>query len=149
MPVRVRPASEADLPGLVELLQVLFAIETDFQLDPERQRRGLQAMLSEPERRRVLVAEGDGAVVGMATGQLIISTAEGGAACLVEDLVVAADWRGHGLGGWLVDEVARWARGRGATRLQLVTDRENEGALRFYDGRGWLRTRLVALHREI
>jgi ribosomal protein S18 acetylase RimI-like enzyme len=145
--VRVRHATESDLPGLVELLQVLFAIEADFQLDPERQRRGLASMLSDPERRAVFVAEGDGVVVGMATGQLLISTAEGGAACQVEDVVVAANWRGHGLGGWLLDQVARWASGRGATRLQLVADRENEPALRFYDRRGWRRTRLVALHR--
>lgn len=37
----------------------------------------------------VLVAETSGKVVGMATGQLTISTAEGGPALLVEDVVVA------------------------------------------------------------
>jgi GNAT superfamily N-acetyltransferase len=147
--VRVRHATEADLPGLVELLQVLFAIEGDFQLDPERQRRGLVSMVSDPERRAVFVAEGDGAVVGMATGQLVISTAEGGAACVVEDVVVNAAWRGHGIGGWLLDQVAKWAAARGATRLQLVADRGNEAALRFYDRRGWRRTRLVALHHGL
>jgi GNAT superfamily N-acetyltransferase len=148
MSIRVRTAVEGDLPALVELLRVLFAIEADFRPDAERQRRGLAAMLDDPERRVVLVAEGEGVIVGMATGQLVISTAQGGAACLVEDVVVAADWRGHGIGGWLVDEVSRWARRRSATRLQLVADRENEAALRFYDRRGWRRTRLVALHRE-
>jgi ribosomal protein S18 acetylase RimI-like enzyme len=147
MPIRVRHAAEADLPVLVGLLQVLFAVEPDFRPDPERQRRGLAALLLEPERRVVLVAEGDGEVVGMATGQLVVSTAEGGAACLVEDLVVAEGWRGRGIGGRLLDEVASWSTARGATRLQLVTDRENEAALRFYDRRGWRRTRLVALHR--
>jgi GNAT superfamily N-acetyltransferase len=148
MMVRVRPATEADLPCLVDLLQVLFAMEGDFRLDPERQRRGLAAMLADGERRAVFVAEGDGLVVGMATGQLVISTAEGGAACIVEDVVVASNWRGHGLGGWLLDRVSGWARQRGASRLQLVADRENDAALRFYDRRGWRRTRLVALHRD-
>jgi GNAT superfamily N-acetyltransferase len=149
MSIRVRTAGEGDLPALVELLRVLFAIEADFRPDPERQRRGLAAMLDDPERRVVFVAEGDGVIVGMATGQLVISTAEGGVACVVEDVVVAADWRGHGIGGWLVDEVTRWALRRNATRLQLVADRENEPALRFYDRRGWRRTRLVALHRGL
>jgi ribosomal protein S18 acetylase RimI-like enzyme len=147
MTVLVRPATEADLLGLVELLQLLFAVEIDFKLDPARQRRGLAAMLSDPERRVVLVAEGDGEVVGMVTGQLVVSTAEGGAACLVEDLVVADGFRRNGIGGRLLDEVARWSTARGATRLQLVTDRENEAALHFYDRRGWRRTRLLALHR--
>jgi GNAT superfamily N-acetyltransferase len=149
MPFRVRRATDADLPALVELLQVLFRVEADFRLDPERQRNGLVAMRSDPDRRLVLVAEADGAVVGMATGQLVISTAEGGAACVVEDVVVTADWRGQGIGGWLLDEVAKWATARGATRLQLVADRENEAALRFYDRRGWRRTRLVALHHGL
>ena len=149
MPIRVRSATEADLPALVELLQALFALEADFQPDPERQRRGLAAMLSNRDRRLVLVAETGGSVVGMATGQLVISTAEGGAACLVEDVVVTAERRGQGIGGVLLDQVAKWAAARGATRLQLVADRENEAALRFYDRRGWRRTRLVALHHGL
>jgi GNAT superfamily N-acetyltransferase len=149
MSIRVRCAAEADLTALVELLQLLFAIEADFTLDPARQRRGLTAMLAEPDRRLVLVAEGDGAPVGMATGQLLVSTAEGGLACVVEDLVVAAEWRGHGIGGWLLDQVAKWAAARGATRLQLVADRENHPALGFYERRGWRRTRLVALHHGL
>jgi GNAT superfamily N-acetyltransferase len=148
MSIRVRTASGGDLPALVELLRVLFAIEADFRPDAERQRRGLSAMLEDPGRRVIFVAEGDGVIIGMATGQLVVSTAEGGAACLVEDVVVAADWRGHGIGSWLVDEVSRWARRRSATRLQLVADRENEAALRFYDRHGWRRTRLVALFRD-
>jgi GNAT superfamily N-acetyltransferase len=146
MPVRIRPATQADLPTLVELLQLLFAVEPDFRPDPERQRRGLSAMLAEPGSRVVLVAEADGQVVAMATGQLVISTAEGGAACLVEDVVVASGWRKQGIGGWLLEQLARWAADRGASRLQLVADQENQAALGFYDRRGWRRTRLVALH---
>jgi hypothetical protein len=33
--------------------------------------------------------------------------------------------------------------------VQRVADRENEAALRFYDRRGWRRTRLVALHHGL
>jgi len=149
MTIRVRRAAEADLPELVELLRLLFTLEADFRFDPERQRRGLVAMLADPARRLVLAVEAGGAVIGMATGQLLVSTAEGGPACVVEDVVVAATWRGQGLGGRMLDQVAAWARDRGATRLQLVADRENEPALRFYDRRGWRRTRLVALHRGL
>jgi ribosomal protein S18 acetylase RimI-like enzyme len=149
MSIRVRCATEADLPMLVELLRALFAIEPDFSFEPGLQRRGLAAMLADPDRRVVLVAEGDGAAVGMATGQLLVSTAEGGLACVVEDVVVAADWRHHGIGGWLLDQLARWAAERGATRLQLVADRDNASALGFYERHGWRRTRLVALHRGL
>jgi len=145
----IRSARESDLPALVELLAMLFAIEADFRGDAERQRRGLLAMLAEPDRRAVLVAESGGAVVGMVTAQVVVSTAEGGPSCWLEDLVVAAGWRGQGLARRLVGEIEAWARRRGATRLQLVADRDNAPALACYDRLGWRRTRLVALQRAL
>src|SRR5512147_48290 len=88
LPEGIRSATPADLDALVRLLGVLFSIEADFRPDPERQRRGLQRMLEDPARRLVLVAEVDGAVVGMVTVQLVVSTAEGGDSGLVEDMVI-------------------------------------------------------------
>lgn len=143
----VRRAAPSDLPALVRLLGVLFSIEADFRPDPARQRRGLARMLEDPARRLVLVAEREGAVVGMVTVQLVVSTAEGGDAGLVEDLVVDAACRGAGVGRRLLEEAEEWARARGATRLQLLADRENDPALRFYARQGWASTRLVCLRR--
>jgi GNAT superfamily N-acetyltransferase len=95
----------------------------------------------------VLVAERADAVVGMVAAQLLVSTAEGGLAALVEDMVVAASERGRGAGRALLEAVEAWARARGATRLQLLADRGNVGALRFYARLGWARTELVCLRR--
>jgi GNAT superfamily N-acetyltransferase len=83
----------------------------------------------------------------MVTGQLVVSTAEGGASVLVEDMVVDGAERGLGVGRRLLDEIDRWAGERGATRLQLLADRDNAAALAFYDRTGWVRTRLVAVRR--
>src|SRR5512141_824012 len=116
----IRPAAPADLEALVRLLSVLFSIEADFRPDAERQRRGLARMLEDPERRLVLVAEEDGAVVGMVTVQLVVSTAEGGDAGLLEDMIVDAAHRGRGVGRRLLAAAEAWARARGATRLQLL-----------------------------
>jgi GNAT superfamily N-acetyltransferase len=143
----IRPATEADLGALVRLLGVLFSIESDFRPDARRQRRGLRAMLSEPERRRVLVAERDGAVVGMVTLQLLVSTAEGGPSGLLEDMVVDAAARGEGVGRRLLRAAERWGRAMGATRFQLLADSENTPALAFYGRMGWGRTKLVCLRR--
>ena len=95
----------------------------------------------------VLVAELDRAVIGMVTAQLVVSTAEGGRSALVEDLVVDASERGTGAGRALLAAVEGWARRSGATRLQLLADRENAPALRFYGRMGWSGTRLVCLRR--
>jgi GNAT superfamily N-acetyltransferase len=104
-------------------------------------------MLADRRRRAVLVAERDGAVVGMVTAQLVVSTAEGGPAALVEDMVIDAPERGRGAGRALLEAIEGWARERGATRLQLLADDGNEPALAFYARMGWRRTRLVCLRR--
>jgi GNAT superfamily N-acetyltransferase len=145
--VRIRFASHADLPVLVQLLGELFSIEADFRPDPERQRFGLALMLADRRARAVLVAEEAGAVIGMVTGQLVISTAEGAPSILVEDMIVAAPARGRVVGRALLASVERWGSERGATRLQLLADRDNAPALAFYAREGWSPTRLVCLRR--
>jgi len=59
--------------------------------------------------------------------------------------VVAEPEQGRGAGRALVDAAAAWARGRGATRLQLLVDEENLPALGFYRRLGWRPTQLRAL----
>ena len=143
----VRPARPEDVDALVALLGDLFSIEADFHPDPERQRRGLALLLDDRARAIVLVAERDRRVVGMVTAQLVISTAEGAPSAWVEDMIVDAAERGRGAGRALLEELERRAAALGATRLQLLADRENGPALGFYARLGWAPTRLVCLRR--
>jgi GNAT superfamily N-acetyltransferase len=145
--ISVRPACVDDLEAMVALLALLFALEPDFRFDPARHRRGLALLLEDRLRRVAIVAERGGSVLGMVTGQLVISTAEGSGSVLVEDMVVIGSERRRGVGRSLLRAVEAWARGRGATRLQLLADRQNEAALRFYERLGWSGTRLVCLRR--
>ena len=138
----VRAARPKDMARMVGLLDLLFAMEADFRPDPARQRQGL-ALLLDDERARVLVAERADGVVGMCTGQLVVSTAEGGPALLVEDVVVDPDHRGRGVGRALLAALADWASGRGVRRLQLLADGTNGPALACYDRLGWRATALV------
>ena len=143
--VVVRRASSADVGRLAELLGELFTIEADFTPDPERQRAGLMLMLQDPRQRAVFVAERHGDAVGMATGQLVISTAEGAPSAWIEDVIVSQHDRGRGVGQQLVAAVLAWAKSRGATRCQLLADRDNAPALAFYARLGWKTTSLVCL----
>lgn len=142
--VRIRNAQPADLPSLVSLLAALFAIEEDFVFDEPKQRRGLSLML-ENERGCVLVAEAEGRVVGMCSGQLLVSTAEGGLSMLVEDVVVDGRWRGRGVGRLLMAAISDWAKANKVSRLQLLADRNNIPALDFYQRLGWHTTELICL----
>lgn len=144
--VLIRPACRNDLDHLVLLLKKLFAIEKDFVFNEALQRKGLQMML-ENKLGCIQVAETEGAVVGMCSGQLTVSTAEGGASLLVEDVVVDEKFRGQGIGSRLMAWIAEWAKEKGALRFQLLADRNNKGALEFYKNIGWIKTELVCLRR--
>ena len=145
----IRPARQDDLDAMVALLQELFAIEEDFTPDPDRQRKGLTRFLDGCGKHRgILVAESETQVIAMASIQILVSTAEGGAVGLVEDVVVREDFRGCGVGRRLMDAVVAWADERGLTRLQLLADRTNFSALDFYDRMGWLPTRLICLRKK-
>lgn len=142
----IRLAVTADIPAMVELLRQLFAIEADFDFSAERQQRGLELLLASPTAHAV-VAERDARVVGMATAQLVISTAEGGPSLLVEDLVVLRHWQNCGIGSGLLNALAMWGNEHGASRMQLLADRTNTAALHFYNTRGWRTTELICLRK--
>lgn len=146
--VCIRPARVGDLDELVDLLDLLFAIEEDFDFDAARQRQGL-AMMLDHDGAIILVAEAEGRVIGMCSGQLIISSAEGGVALLVEDVVVAETWQGQGVGRKLIQTLEQWAGARKVERLQLLADRHNQAALEFYTTLGWQSTELVCLRQRL
>lgn len=146
--VFIRTATNADIPAMVELLKLLFSIEEDFAIDAAKQQRGLELLIADSARSCALVAVAGDLVVGMCTGQLVISTAEGAASVWVEDVVVAEAFRHQGVATKLISQLETWAKTQGAPRLQLLTELENTAALKFYHRQGWLRTHLIVLRRH-
>jgi len=147
MPI-LRKARQHDLDRLTALLRLLFTIEEDFSFNEQKQRQGLFLLL-DSDRGCVLVAEETGQVIGMCTGQLVISTAEGGPSVLVEDVVVDPAHRGQGIGRALMNTMAGWALEQGATRLQLLADKNNGPGLDFYERLGWRTTALICLRQHL
>lgn len=144
-PVTLDAATLADIPDLVALLHRLFAIEQDFQANPEKQIQGLTRLMASPAMAHIAVArDGDGRVVAMVSAQLVISTAEGAPSAWIEDMVVAPEWQGRGVGRRVLAAVLAWAKDQGATRAQLLADLDNAPALAYYDHLGWQATRLGA-----
>jgi GNAT superfamily N-acetyltransferase len=147
--VTIRQAVIGDIQRMTELLEQLFAIETDFTAEPHKQRRGLEMMLGDESNRCIMVAASDGEVVGMCTAQLVVSTAEGALSGWVEDLVIDVRFRGEGIGRSLLAAVQDWCHTQGATRVQLLADRENAPALTFYRKQGWQPTQLTAWRKRL
>lgn len=142
----IRPATTDDIPNLIPLLQLLFGIEEDFTFDAKKQQNGLKLLLLQ-ESSTIFLAESNGTVVGMVSGQLLISTAEGSPALLIEDLVVAPDHRNQKIAQSLLQALAHWACERGATRMQLLADVNNKEALSFYKKCDWTQTKLICLRK--
>src|SRR5574341_1896827 len=146
----IRPARPEDIPRMCELLADLFSVETDFEVDVVKQMKGLSMLVSDPWGRAfVAVAVVDTGIVGMATVQTLVSTAEGGWVGLVEDVIVDRQFRGRGVGKLLLEQIAAWGRENGLKRLQLLADSDNRPALDFYKNRRWNTTSLICLRKML
>jgi len=147
--ITIRQGRIQDLENLIELLKELFSIEADFTFDAVLQGKGLTRILEDNSGRScIMVAEGGGRVIGMCSAQLLISTAEGGPAALIEDMVIIPEYRGKGAGKSLLNAVESWSVQKGATRIQLLADKNNCPALDFYMKNGWGMTQLICLRKN-
>lgn len=146
--LHIRPAQISDISSMVQLLKSLFALEEDFQFNPDKQEAGLR-LLIEREQSVVLIAEKNNSVAGMCTGQIVISTAEGGPAMLVEDVVVHEKMRKQGIARTLLQNLMDKAAQLGVSRLQLLAAQNNTRAVSFYRHLGWHPTQLTCLRTHI
>ncbi|HTA16376.1 MAG TPA: GNAT family N-acetyltransferase [bacterium] len=145
----VRRARKGDLESLVALLGELFAQEVEFKADPVRQRRALRLILGRPSVGGILVAEAEGRVVGMVSLLASVSTALGGPVAWLEDMVVASEWRGRGLGKSLVRAALAEAKKKGWRRLSLLTDADNLKAHALYRGQGFVASPMRTFRRVL
>ena len=141
--VTVRQATPADVDALVDLLAVVAAegrwIGTEAPVDTERRRR---RMVEEMEGGSTifLVAEAGSEPVG----QLGLHLASYGVADL--GMLVAAGWRGRGVGSALLAEAVRRARAAGAHKLALQVWPHNTAALALYERFGFRREGYLRRH---
>lgn len=145
----IRQATLEDLPALVDLLGILFTQEEDFHPDAVKQERALRMILESPQVGTVFVACQTEKVVGMVCMLWTISTAEGGKACWMEDVVVHPDHRGGGLGTRLVEEAIRQAQEMACLRIAVLTDQGNHGARKLYERLGFEMSSMVCLKKKI
>lgn len=138
-------ATIADIPALCGLLNVLFTAEAEFLPDEARQRRALELIVQDPSIGQILCARSGSEPIGMVSLLYTISTAEGGLAAWLEDMVIHPDHRRSGIGSRLMDHAIATARSRGVTRISLLTDSVNAGAIRFYQRKGFTRSEMITM----
>jgi GNAT superfamily N-acetyltransferase len=148
MPI-IDDAKDSDIEAMADLLVSLFNQEADFAPDRAKQVRGLTLILSNPEIGRLFVARADGRVVGMVSLLFTISTALGQRVCWLEDMVVANQARGKGLGSQLLAHAIDFAEANGLGRITLLTDKVNQQAQRFYVRHGFALSEMTPMRRIV
>ncbi len=143
--VAIEPATEADLDELSDMLGGLFAQESDFRPDKDKQLRGLRLIFEQPSRGRVFVLRRDGVIVGMINLLFTISTAEGGFVILLEDLVVHKEFQGKGYGSKLLNHAIEFAKQKNFLRVTLLTDRPENMAQEFFRKHGFVESSMIPM----
>lgn len=149
MNITIDVATAADLETLADLLAELFTLESDFRPERDKQLRGLQLILDNPQIGRLFVLRVGQEIAGMANALITVSTAEGRSVVLLEDVIVKAAFRGQQLGRRLVEHVLDWAAEEGMPRVTLLADRDNTPALAFYERLGFAPSAMRVLRKTL
>ena len=142
---RIEPATVEDLPSLAELLMDLFSQESDFRPNYNNQMRGLRLLLEQPSRGRIFVLRSANQIIGMINLLFTISTAEGGFVIVLEDLIIARNFRGQGMGSKLLGHALDYVRQKGFLRITLLTDRISAVSFTFFEKHGFQRSDMVPM----
>jgi len=131
MQTTIRKGIKADIPSVLHLIKELALYEKA----PEEVTNTVEAMerdgFGENPIFRMLVAEAEGNVVGMAIYFIKYSTWKGKGVYL-DDIVVNETYRGKGIGKMLLDEVIHDCKNLGAKQLHWQVLDWNEPAIGFY-----------------
>ena len=87
--ITISIATEDDIPDLVKLLNILFRQEKEFEENPELERKGLTAIISDPKTGVIIVAKDNQKIVGMVNLLFTQSTALGSRVGIIEDMIVS------------------------------------------------------------
>jgi GNAT superfamily N-acetyltransferase len=137
MTYTIREARTEDEERILAMYEWLFASpgSTPPQWEEERALRALTEAIVSPQS-AVFVADDGERLLGVCTAYLELNSIRFGHRCWVEDLAVDPERRSQGIGAGLLDAAKEWARGAGATHLELDSALSRTDAHRFYDREG-------------
>lgn len=147
--MHLREATIVDIPELCGLLNYLFEQEEEFKPNTETQSEGLSRIISNSDIGVIVIAIDSNKVIGMVNILYTVSTALGSRVAILEDMVVSPKVRGTGVGSKLMKYSLDLAKKNGCKRITLLTDFDNDGAHRFYEKHGFVRSSMVAFRKSI
>ncbi len=134
--VLIRPATEADLPVFLDLVDALADYEKLGRPPPEARARLARDGFQEPRRFRAFMGELDGEPVGYAITFHTYSSFLALPTLYLEDVFVLPEARGKGVGRAFFRFLAKEAVRQGCGRMEWVVLNWNQLAIDFYDRLG-------------
>lgn len=140
MDLKFRKAIESDLSGLIHLLadDELGSKREDASLPMNQSYVDAFHSIDKDPNNELTVVESDGTLVGMLQLTFIpYLTHTGSWRCLIEGVRIARDFRGQGVGSEFIYWSIQRAKQRACTIVQLTSDKQRPGALKFYEALGF------------
>lgn len=147
--LRIVPATEPDLPVILDLIRALAEYEKLAPVVTATQERLRETLFGSKPAAEVLLAHWDRECAGFAVFFATYSTFLAQPGIYLEDLYVKPHLRGKGIGLALLKHLAGIATGRGCGRLEWGVLDWNQPAIRFYTKLGavplddWTKYRLT------
>ncbi len=138
-------ANLEQIEKLVSLLDLLFSQDIEFESNYEKQKKGLESIIKNPEVGEILVLKIDETIIGMVSLLYSISTALGGKVAVLEDMIIDKDYRKKNYGTTLLNEAIRHAKNKNCLRITLLTDYNNENAITFYHKNGFSKSSMIPM----
>ena len=139
--IAIRTPADADVPGLVALVNLLAAEASNLFImpiagpDAAKTLRAHLAAVATTGNEVVLVAECDGAIAGLLTAARGFHPAKRGVATI--GIGVRPEDRGRGIGRALMAGIEAWAKGAEIDRLELTVVAANRPATALYRSCGY------------
>ncbi len=147
--VEIAPIAAEEFEELLPLIgayQRFYEVE---EIDEERNRSFFHRFLAPSEDGLLLGARRQGRLVGYACLYWHFSSLEACESVLMNDLFVAEEARGEGVGRALIEATAEIARERGAPYVEWATEPDNRTAQRLYDSTGAEREEWVSYELRV
>lgn len=135
--ILIRKATESDLPAIVKLLKELIeVIDNTENVDLQKVSKSCHELLVN-RNSYFLVAEIGDKVVGFTNFIARKTILHSGLSGLIDELVVAKNYRGKGIGNKLLSSAVEKCRKLGCCEVEVSTEKRNTKARKFYKGCGF------------
>ena len=130
--ILIREATKSDLPAIGKLLEELTnAMDNTEGIDTEIALKNCQRLLNDANS-HLLVAAREGKPVGFINFTVRQTILHQGPSALIDEIVVAEEYRGKGVGRKLVQAAFEKCRRVGCSEVEVSTEKANLKARKFY-----------------